>query len=97
MSRPDTLLLILGNQLFAPKYLPPSSELSIFIAEDLGLRTYVRHHQQKIVLFLAAMRAYADELRDQGYAVHYENLEADDTRAYEDKLLAGRRRPTHAD
>ena len=88
MSRPDTLLLILGNQLFAPQLLPPPGDVRVFIAEDLGLCTYVRHHQQKIVLFLAAMRAYADELRDRGYDVRYEQLAVDDDRDYEDKLAS---------
>ncbi len=58
------------------------------MAEDIGLCTYVRHHQQKIVLFLAAMRAYRDELREAGYDVHYVELDADDQRPYEEKLLA---------
>ena len=86
MHRPDSLLLVLGNQLFKPDCLPPPSEVTVFIAEDLGLCTYVKHHQQKIVLFLAAMRAYADELKEHGYTVHYEHLRPDDTRSYEEKL-----------
>jgi len=86
MKHPDSLLLVLGNQLFAPEHLPPPSEVTVFLAEDLGLCTYVKHHQQKIVLFLAAMRAYADELRDNGYTVHYEYLRAKDSRSYEEKL-----------
>ena len=80
------MLLILGNQLFTPRYLPAASERPVFMAEDVGLCTYEKHHQQKIVLFLAAMRAYADELREAGYDVHYEMLDIDDTRPYEDKL-----------
>ena len=58
------------------------------MAEDLGLCTYVRHHQQKIVLFLAAMRAYRDELRDAGYDVHYVELDPSDARPYEEKVQA---------
>ncbi len=57
------------------------------MAEDVGLCTYEKHHQQKIVLFLAAMRTYADELREAGYRVHYELLDTEDARSYEDKLL----------
>ncbi|MBT8106661.1 MAG: cryptochrome/photolyase family protein [Gammaproteobacteria bacterium] len=56
------------------------------MAEDVGLCTYEKHHQQKIVLFLAAMRAYADELRAAGYEVHYVELDTDDARSYEEKL-----------
>ena len=80
------MLVILGNQLFEPQYLPKASERPVFMAEDVGLCTYEKHHQQKIVLFLAAMRAYADELRNAGYDVNYEMLDADDPRSYEDKL-----------
>jgi deoxyribodipyrimidine photolyase-related protein len=58
------------------------------MAEDPGLCTYERHHQQKIVLFLAAMRSYADELRDAGYCLEYLKLDGADTRPYEDKLAA---------
>ncbi len=83
----DTLV-ILGNQLFAPAHLPPPSSARVFMAEDIGLCTYERHHQQKIVLFLSAMRSYADELRSAGYDVHYEQLDPDDTRPYTDKLAA---------
>ncbi len=80
------LLVVLGNQLFPLEQLPAATEVRVFMAEDLGLCTYVRHHQQKIVLFLAAMRSYADALRSAGYDVHYERLEANDARSYEAKL-----------
>ena len=82
------MLVILGNQLFPLRHLPSPSTTSVFMAEDVGLCTYEKHHQQKIVLFLAAMRSYAEELRAAGYAVHYETLDADDSRGYEQKLSA---------
>ena len=82
------MLIIFGNQLFAAKHLPPPSAGPVFMAEDLGLCTYVRHHQQKIVLFLAAMRAYRDELVEAGYDVHYVELDPADRRSYEEKLDA---------
>ena len=81
------MLVILGNQLFPLQHLPPSS-VPVFMAEDLGLCTYEKHHQQKIVLFLAAMRAYADELRSGGYQVLYQELDVNDARPYEAKLDA---------
>ncbi len=81
-----TLLIVLGNQLFPLQHLPAASDIAVFMAEDLGLCTYEKHHQQKIVLFLAAMRSYADELRDAGYTVHYHELEQNDSSSYEDKL-----------
>lgn len=80
------MLVILGNQLFPLQHLPPPDVTPVFMAEDLGLCTYERHHQQKIVLFLAAMRAYADELRSASYEVHYIELDVSDSRSYEQKL-----------
>ncbi len=80
------LLVVLGNQLFPLEKLPPATEVSVFMAEDMGLCTYVTHHQQKIVLFLAAMRSYAETLESAGYDVHYMQLDSDDSRSYEAKL-----------
>ncbi len=84
MSRP-ALLVALGNQLFAPRHLPPPGNVELFLCEDVGLCTYEKHHQQKIVLFLSAMRSYRDELRDAGYTVHYHELD-DGEASYEDRL-----------
>ncbi|NNF41316.1 MAG: cryptochrome/photolyase family protein, partial [Woeseiaceae bacterium] len=81
-----TVLAVLGNQLFPLRYLPPAKKAVVFMAEDVGLCTYEKHHQQKIVLFLAAMRSYADELTKAGYEVCYHRLDTNDTRCYEDKL-----------
>ena len=80
------MLVILGNQLFPLQHLPTPEETPVFMAEDVGLCTYEKHHQQKIVLFLAAMRSYADELCDAGYVVHYVTLDLSDSRPYELKL-----------
>ena len=84
------LLLILGNQLFPLARLRDLGVRRVFMAEDQGLCTYVRHHKLKLVLFLAAMRSYADELRQAGYDVHYARLDDQPTGAdapsYEQKL-----------
>jgi len=70
------LRVVLGNQLFAPATLPADARgLPVFMAEDVGLCTYTRHHKQKIALFLAAMRSHADDLRQRGVDVHYESLD----------------------
>lgn len=73
-TSPRDLFVILGNQLVPFRHLRPHRDAAFFMAEDLGLCTYVRHHKQKIALFLAAMRAHADELRRNGCALHYESL-----------------------
>lgn len=80
------LLVVLGNQLFPPDRLRDYRDCVVFMAEDTGLCTYVRHHQQKIVLFLAAMRSYADELREAGFDVRYFALDEDGDAGYEEKL-----------
>ncbi|MDH3531515.1 MAG: cryptochrome/photolyase family protein [Gammaproteobacteria bacterium] len=80
------MLVILGNQLFPLQYLPDPADGPVFMAEDVGLCTYERHHQQKIVLFLAAMRAYADELREAGFDVVYHELDINKSDTYERKL-----------
>ena len=72
------LLVVLGNQLFPPERLQDCGDAVVFMAEDVVLCTYVKHHQQKIVLFLAAMRSYADELRAAGFDVRYCPLDPDD-------------------
>ena len=58
------------------------------MTEDVGLCTYVRHHKQKIAMFLAAMRHYRDGLRERGCDVHYEELRADGPAdvSYEEQL-----------
>ena len=80
------VFVILGNQLFPVRYLPEPGSVRLFMAEDAGLCTYEKHHQQKLVLFLAAMRAYADELRESGHELLYVELDMADRRSYEDKL-----------
>jgi len=80
MTRPPSthpgLRVVLGNQLFPPATLRDEDRgLPVFMAEDLGLCTYTRHHKQKIALFLAAMRSHADDLRQRGVAVHYQKLD----------------------
>ncbi|MEM7430726.1 MAG: cryptochrome/photolyase family protein [Pseudomonadota bacterium] len=82
------MLVILHNQLFEPKYLPSPQAHSVFICEDRAFCSNDKHHQQKLVLFLAALREYADELTDAGYTVQYESLDADDRRPYEEKLMS---------
>ncbi len=81
------VLLCLGNQLFNPelalrKGLKPEKTL-VYMREDRELCTHFRYHQQKIVLFFGAMRAYTEELVSFGFAVHYEKL-GTDSRTYDE-------------
>ena len=45
------LFIILGNQLFNPKYLSDYKDHTFFMAEDYGLCTFEKHHKLKILLF----------------------------------------------
>lgn len=81
------LALVLGDQLF-PHHdaLQPDAHTLFFMAEDFGLCTHYRFHQQKLVLFLSAMRQHAVAL-GQKYAVHYRKLStAKDDPSFEEKL-----------
>ncbi len=70
------LLIILGNQLFPINKLKSTGCNNIFMAEDIGLCTYVKHHKQKIAFFLTAMRDYRDELSANQYNVYYEEIDS---------------------
>ena len=85
---PSRLLVVLGNQLFPLEHVESIKPDAIFMAEDMGLCTYVRHHQQKIVLFLAAMRSYRDALEAAGHDVHYVELDPESSSSYEDRLAS---------
>ncbi|WP_417523022.1 cryptochrome/photolyase family protein [Marinovum sp.] len=77
MSR---LVLILGDQLSpeiaALKAADKASDV-VVMAEVAGETDYVPHHPKKIALVLAAMRKFAEALRDDGWDVRYSQL--DDT------------------
>ena len=83
---PRKMLVALGNQLFPLEHVEPLRPDVIFMMEDMSLCTYVRHHQQKIVLFLAAMRSYRDTLKTAGFDVHYVELDPGAGLNYEDQL-----------
>jgi deoxyribodipyrimidine photolyase-related protein len=74
------LILVLGDQLTpdvaALKAADPARDI-VVMAEVMAEGTYVRHHPQKIALFLAAMRKFAARLEAEGWRVLYTRL--DDT------------------
>ena len=58
------------------------------MAEDHDLCTFQKHHKQKILLFLSAMRSYADTLKKNKYKIEYKKIEDNDFKhSYFDKLL----------
>ena len=85
---PKKIFIILGNQLFPIKNLKSFKDDHIFfMCEDYGLCTYEKHHKHKILLFLSAMRSYADDLQLNKYKILYKKLEDKDFKdSYEDKL-----------
>ncbi|GAB4531792.1 MAG: cryptochrome/photolyase family protein [Roseibium sp.] len=74
------LVLVLGDQLS-----PGISSLSradrdrdrVLMVEVMEEATYVRHHKKKIAFLFAAMRHFAEELRDAGWHVDYVRLDDD--------------------
>jgi len=80
------LFIILGNQLFNPKYLSDYKDHIFFMAEDYGLCTFEKHHKLKILLFLSAMRSFKDELKSKNFNVIYKDVNKDFKSSYEKKL-----------
>ncbi len=74
----SVLRIILGDQLSsdisALAGLDPERD-TVLMMEVMEENTYVRHHKQKIVLVLSAMRHFADELRETGVSVDYVPLD----------------------
>ncbi|WP_376094671.1 cryptochrome/photolyase family protein [Roseomonas sp. CCTCC AB2023176] len=75
------LRLVLGDQLTpevaALRGLDPARD-TVLLAEVVTECTYVRHHKQKIVLVLSAMRHFAEALRAKGIRVRYVHLDDPD-------------------
>ena len=79
------LFVLLGNQLFNPKYLKNLGCTDVYMAEDFGLCTIHKHHKLKLYFFLTAMREYKDELKTSGINVHYRLL-SDNGKSYTENL-----------
>ena len=80
--------IILGNQLFPITKLPFSKDEKIFMCEDHGLCTYVKHHKSKIALFFRAMRSYRESLEKNGFQVEYQDFTNKFKLPFFDKLNA---------
>ena len=72
------LFLLLGNQLFAPKYLNEFKDHIFYMAEDYDLCTFEKHHKHKILLFLSSMRSFSDELKSKNFNLIYASDKASD-------------------
>lgn len=74
-------ILILGDQLSrnisALEGADKNNDIVLFI-EAKEESNHVRHHQQKIVLVLAAMRHFAESLHEEGFNVDYLKLDTPD-------------------
>lgn len=66
-----SVMLVLGNQLFPAHYLMQAGVQQVVMIEDRFLCEHFAYHQQKLLLVLAAMRAYANHLAEQGLEVTY--------------------------
>jgi deoxyribodipyrimidine photolyase-related protein len=75
----NKIFVVLGNHLFNPDFFSQYKDDHIFyMAEDLGLCTYEKHHKHKILLFLSSMRSFCDELKEKKFEVIYKRIEDND-------------------
>ena len=81
------LRVILGNQLFPISQINLSKDVPIFMAEDSGLCSYIKHHKSKIALFFSAMRSYRDQLKNNSYKVIYNDANNYFSTSYFEKLF----------
>lgn len=69
----NTIRLLLGDQLnHSHRWFKQQNEQTLYVMMEIRQETdYVRHHAQKVIAIFAAMRAMAQQLRDNGHRVHY--------------------------
>jgi deoxyribodipyrimidine photolyase-related protein len=77
MPRQNTLRLILGDQLNENHdwFKQPDKNVTYVLMEMRQETDYVTHHIQKLAAFFAAMRAFAERLRELGHRVVYLTLD----------------------
>ena len=80
------LFIILGNQLFNPKYLSQYKDHLFFMAEDYNLCTFEKHHKLKVLLFLSSMRSFKEELKSKNFNILYRDINKDFKLSYENKI-----------
>jgi deoxyribodipyrimidine photolyase-related protein len=87
MNSDKTLRLVLGNQLFPISTHNFAENETVFMCEDLGLCSDVKHHKSKIALFFSAMRSFRDELEKNKIDVIYYDYSNDFETDYCEKLI----------
>lgn len=77
MAKDRILRLILGDQLNEKHswFRKPDQKVTYVLMEIRQETDYVKHHVQKVVAFFAAMRAFAEKLKEKGHAVIYLRLD----------------------
>jgi len=80
----NSLLIVLGNQLFDKKY-HPDEVTDIFISENFDLCSYKTHHKKKVSFFLTSMREYKNEMSSK-YNVHYNDFDGGYEKSFISKL-----------
>jgi len=81
-SKPSILRLILGDQLNLKHswFKLPNDDVVYVLMEVRQETDYTLHHIQKVAAFFAAMRSFADRLKELGHRVIYLHLDAPDNR-----------------
>jgi len=81
-SKPTTLRLILGDQLNERhRWFQQADNKVVYVLMEIRQETdYTLHHIQKVAAFFAAMRSFADRLKDMGHRVVYLHLDDPDNR-----------------
>ena len=82
--------MILGDQLNEshPWFKKPDKQVTFVLMEIRQETDYVAHHIQKVAAFFAAMRAFADRLREKGHRVIYMKLDDPKNRQKLDENIA---------
>jgi deoxyribodipyrimidine photolyase-related protein len=77
MSEEKILRLILGDQLNEKHtwFQKPDRRVVYVMMEIRQETDYVKHHVQKVVAFFAAMRAFAEKLKEKGHTIIYLRLD----------------------
>ena len=80
------LFLVLPGQCFPTQFVKPWLHCDFLLSEWAPTLLGDQHHQQKLVMLIRSLRAYADELRKAGAKVIYHSLEDEHCGSFSDQL-----------